>query len=1278
MKIIKRSIIMIICLIINFSLICSIHNIFATEFLGIGLQGNNNNLTMSLINDSSYSFANKTFMFPEIRGIMTNETPIEIISGDTFTITVTIPCSITAAAYRSTIAFDNTQINYVSSDVQGSNENFTGKVTLDPEENINSVNPLENPKDRLHNQQVILSIGPKDASKKLNYENDFIFTLTFKAISSDLSNGLFYYPTEWVAADATEYKQNQCAKYLIQTKGKERVKTELATPSIELSQDNVNGGLSYSITDTNNSDVDHFEIQLYSDNMGQTSIGSSINSSEKSGNIALSDDVKVGSTYYAKVKTIAKADSLDYKDSLESELSDGVQASKIKLKTPSVELIADENGDLQVKVTDNTSNGENVLGYQVEVFEADAQNKPINSAVFTSTIQKDTPTNIDGLTAGKKYVAKVTAVAAEGNYMDSEISSSNVVAYKGTFPTGLSISVANDLKYTGSPVNVNPQISGGQLTQGSYEFKYKGRNSTNYDESTTSPTLPGDYTVTLALTDAGKEVYLEPATYPSIDFVIAKGVQTVTLSVEGATDGSYTYGSTTTPLKLKISGLEGNPSVSYSIESGTGTAMINNDNTLTITKAGTLNIKAEYEATTNYEAGNATYTLEVNKGTLSLAAEKTTKSVGELITLSDLITLKNEAGETVNSESVTYNVQANNAGIATGSQTTITPTSAGEVVVTVSTAGSDLYNVLSDAKYTITVNDLPKTTITFHKNDGTVETSTQSITEKLTEKLKRNSFVRDGYTFEGWALTQNGEVKYTDEADYEAKEGTQTLDLYAKWAAIPITAFTYENINSAEVGKEYTSVAPSVTPTIIDGGNYTYSFISQSIELAKIDKSTGIITFTADSKGEVEFTVKVEHPNGSSKETTVKINVVLNKLDKPDALKESDVTIKNKSITINTSNSGYEYSLKDANGTVIKTVKGNGSALVFDSLRADTEYILVQRAKGDGTTNSDSDWSDDYKLKTAEAEAPVIGTLKAEAKDSSILLSWTVTDDGGASITSATVTYKYKVKENGVDEVKNGTQTFTNLNDAKSVTLTGLTNGTEYYDIQVIINNGIDSLHSNAVTATPKKTQSGGNGGGGSFGGGSSSSKNEGWKEEKDGIYYYENGKIVTGFKDIESKTYYFDNSGKMVTGFKDIKNETYYFDNKGVMKKAGWFDVAKKTYYAYEDGVIAKGWLPIEKEWYYMHPIDGHMVKDWVKDEESWYFMGPEGNMWRQHWAPGNNGNWYYVDMDGKMIYNTWIPSHSGYWYYIGSDGRMVTNAMVDGCWINSLGIYHSPTYQG
>lgn len=166
------------------------------------------------------------------------------------------------------------------------------------------------------------------------------------------------------------------------------------------------------------------------------------------------------------------------------------------------------------------------------------------------------------------------------------------------------------------------------------------------------------------------------------------------------------------------------------------------------------------------------------------------------------------------------------------------------------------------------------------------------------------------------------------------------------------------------------------------------------------------------------------------------------------------------------------------------------------------------------------------------------------------------------------------------------------------------------------------------------------------------------------------------GWFEEGGQTYYVDSKGNYLTGFHEISKDLYYFDQKGVMTKGTWFVVDDEKYYAYHDGTIARGWLPLETDWYYMDDVNGHMIRDWVKDDGDWYFMGPEGEMWRQCWAPGDHGNWYYVDIDGKMIYDTWIPSHSGFWYYVGPDGQMAINAVVDGCCINSLGIYKSPIY--
>lgn len=1078
------------------------------------------------------------------------------------------------------------------------------------------------------------------------------------------------------------------------------ITTPLKAPTLTLESDADNGGLKYTVTDNVNSGkASSYGIDLFSDVDCLNKVGNTINvgSNALSGNIPLSTDISEGTTYYAKVKAIGDGET--YSDSplstAVSAVASAVTPSKTNVSFSS--LIANGSVSETTSVLTLTFD-QNITGLTADkiiLSEISGINKgtlnQTGNGVYTLSISNITQSgslkvSIDSLdgyeitptykTVDIYYVAPKIDVTLTSATADGEANKTTSTKIDVEFDKAVNGLTKDSFTLSGADIT--------DLSGSGNKYSLSISNVSAEGSQTLSITSPSGYTIT----PKDKTVELHKVADP-----INAQLKTVTA------DGSNTK--TTTKLTLtfdqdipnlsadniQLSGINDINKGSLIKESGTGIYSLEVSN---FTTGGDLTVSV---------SGVSGYTISGTKTVTiyyyTAPSVSTTPAIENINDQSVLTTDSNAKLTAVVSnsslyESLTYEwfkaSQGNTPGQGIGTSTSIYtkdfvyPKAVGDYYYYIKVTGKEKDKTESTSYSNlvhVTISEptpIDKFTVKYDINGGTGSYSEQSANVNSEITIPNTVPSKPGYTFTGWKISGTSTIKQPNETI--TSDTKQTITLTAQWKAIPITAFTYENINSAEVGKEYTSVAPSVTPTIIDGGSYTYSFISKSIESANINSSTGVITFKADSKGEVEFTIKVEHPNGSSKETTVKINVVLNKLDKPDALKESDVTIKNKSITINTSNSGYEYSLKDANGTVIKTVKGNGNALVFDGLRADTEYILVQRAKGDGTSNSDSDWSDDYRLKTAKAEAPVIGTLKAEAKDSSILLSWTVTDDGGASITSANVTYKYKVKENGVDAEKNGTQTFTNLNDAKSVTLTGLTNGTEYYDIQVIINNGKDSQQSNAVKATPKKTQSGGNGSGGFSGGGSS--KNEGWKEEKDGVYYYENGKIVTGFKDIESKTYYFDNAGKMVTGFNNIKNKTYYFDTKGVMKKASWFEESKKHYYAYEDGVIAKGWLPIEKEWYYMNPTDGHMVKDWVKDEESWYFMGPEGNMWRQHWAPGNNGNWYYVDIDGKMIYNTWIPSHSGYWYYIGSDGRMVTNAMVDGCWINSLGIYHSPTYQG
>lgn len=69
-------------------------------------------------------------------------------------------------------------------------------------------------------------------------------------------------------------------------------------------------------------------------------------------------------------------------------------------------------------------------------------------------------------------------------------------------------------------------------------------------------------------------------------------------------------------------------------------------------------------------------------------------------------------------------------------------------------------------------------TITFHKNDGTDATTSQTITYNTATALTVNTFSRTGYTFQGWATSATGTKAYDDE---ESVTLTKNTNLYAVW-----------------------------------------------------------------------------------------------------------------------------------------------------------------------------------------------------------------------------------------------------------------------------------------------------------------------------------------------------------------------------------------------------------------------------------------------------------------------------------------------------------------
>ena len=68
--------------------------------------------------------------------------------------------------------------------------------------------------------------------------------------------------------------------------------------------------------------------------------------------------------------------------------------------------------------------------------------------------------------------------------------------------------------------------------------------------------------------------------------------------------------------------------------------------------------------------------------------------------------------------------------------------------------------------------------IHFNANGGTGNMNEQTFEDGETQKLSKNIYRKDGYVFQGWAITANGEVVYKDEASISVESD---MTLYAVW-----------------------------------------------------------------------------------------------------------------------------------------------------------------------------------------------------------------------------------------------------------------------------------------------------------------------------------------------------------------------------------------------------------------------------------------------------------------------------------------------------------------
>jgi uncharacterized repeat protein (TIGR02543 family) len=102
-------------------------------------------------------------------------------------------------------------------------------------------------------------------------------------------------------------------------------------------------------------------------------------------------------------------------------------------------------------------------------------------------------------------------------------------------------------------------------------------------------------------------------------------------------------------------------------------------------------------------------------------------------------------------------------------------------------------------------------TVTFNKNDGSGNTTTQSLTADSATNLTNNSFTRTGYTFAGWSANNDGTG--TQYSNGQSVTLLLSTTIYAKWTANTLTVTFNKNDGSGTTSTQSITAGTSTNLT---------------------------------------------------------------------------------------------------------------------------------------------------------------------------------------------------------------------------------------------------------------------------------------------------------------------------------------------------------------------------------------------------------------------------------------------------------------------------------
>ncbi len=197
----------------------------------------------------------------------------------------------------------------------------------------------------------------------------------------------------------------------------------------------------------------------------------------------------------------------------------------------------------------------------------------------------------------------------------------------------------------------------------------------------------------------------------------------------------------------------------------------------------------------------------------------------------------------------TLSFESSNTEVLTvdGSTGAVTAVGAGEATVTAHWPSADGFCEKTMTSSTFVV--AGPLTISFDANGGTGTMTDQTVTYKVAEAIKTNAFTRTGYTFQGWALTADGEKTYDDK---QSVAFTNSVTLYAVWQVnshnvtfTPSPTGATVTINGQSTNPQSAEYGSTVTIAITPADHYTISSVTATGETSH---SSLTLTGTGDTR----------------------------------------------------------------------------------------------------------------------------------------------------------------------------------------------------------------------------------------------------------------------------------------------------------------------------------------------------------------------------------------------------------------------------------------------